>query len=85
LSLEANDNVPILASLNKSLQCNPEAILHYSLPAKIYGCQKKTVSEVFPMDLEGISPLHAASGDPAAHHPTRQRMPWKAISVADDT
>jgi hypothetical protein len=37
------------------------------------------------MDLEGISPLQAASGDLAAHHPSLQRMHWKAISVADDT
>jgi hypothetical protein len=37
------------------------------------------------MDLEGISPLQAASGDLAAHHPSLQRMRWKAISVADDT
>jgi hypothetical protein len=37
------------------------------------------------MDLEGISPLQAASGDLTAHHLTLQRMCWKAILEADDT
>jgi endonuclease III len=32
------------------------------------------------MDLEGISPFQTTSGDLAAHHPTLQRMLWKAIS-----
>jgi hypothetical protein len=43
----------------------------------------KTVSEDSPRDLEGISPLWVASGDLAAHHPTLQRMCWKALLVAD--
>jgi hypothetical protein len=42
------------------------------------------MSEIFSMDVEGISPLQAASGDLAAHRPTLKRMHWKANLVADD-
>jgi hypothetical protein len=60
-------------------------ILMTNTVTKYMSSREKIVSEVSPMDLKGISPLQAASGDLAAHHPSLQRMHWKAILMEDDT